>query len=339
MDAADVIDVIDTIDVIDVIDVIEDNIFLNSLEELTEKDIDLNETAKTAKKPPVDFVRYFMLLVCVSVFLYASYYIVQLLLGYAEAANENDLLREMFYGREDALGDMHIMRKAGLTRPIRDILSLQRQTSREVGVIITEGVTEADQRRVALAGFFATINDMYGWLRVSGTNVDYAVVQADDDEYYLRRNVYGFSQQSGSIFVDHRNDKNVDNNLNTILYGHNMANNTMFGTLLNYAKDPNVFNNGFIELITPDGVYIYEVFSSHVAHPLFYYRETSFSSEERYVEWLYEMKALSRPFHKENIEFTAESRIITLSTCTNTPANPRFAIHGVLVDVLRYSER
>ena len=313
----------------------EENLFLSSLQNLSEKDIDLNETAQTAKKPPVDFVRYFILLICLSIFAYAGYSIVNQLFGYAEAANDNALIREMFYGRDDGLGDMQTLRRARATRPIQDILSLQRQTVRAIGVIVSDGVAEADQRRAQLDRIFAEIPNVYGWIRVSHTNVDYPVVQWTDNDYYLTRNVYGFNQASGAIYTDYRNDKNVDNNLNTIIYGHNMANGTIFSSLMNLEKNPDAFHDGVIELITPDGIYFYEIFSVHVVHPMFYYREIAFSSDERYVEWLYEMQSLST--HQKDIVFTPDSRIITLSTCTNWWNNPRFAVHGVLIDVLRYS--
>ena len=313
----------------------ETGVFLSSLEDLSEKDIELNETALTAKKPPVDFVRYFILLICLSVFVYAGYSIVQQLFEYAEAANDSTMLRDMFYGREDALGDMQTLGRARVNRPIQDILSLQRQTVREVSVVISEGVTVADQKRTQLDRI-SDIPNMYGWIRVSGTNVDYPVVQWNDNDYYLTRNVYGVYSASGSIYTDFRNDRNVDNNLNTIIYGHNMANGTVFSTLMNLEKSRETFDNGMIELTTPDGVYLYEVFSVHRVNPLYYYREVAFESEARYVEWLYEMKSLSR-HDKEHIMFTPASRIITLSTCTNTWRNPRFAVHGVLIDVLRYS--
>ena len=312
-------------------------VFLSSLSDFTEKDIDLNETAKAEKKPPIDFARYFILLVCLAVFAFAGYSIVNQLFEYAEAANDTDLLREMFYGREDALSQMQELRRARITRPIQDILSLQRQTVREIGVIVSEGVAVADQMRAQLDGMFANIQNMYAWIKVSHTNVDYPVVQWTDNDYYLRRNVYGFAQTSGSIYTDFRNDKNVDKNLNTIIYGHNMANGTFFSSLMNLDKHEDSFNDAIIELTTPDGIYYYEVFSVHVANPMFYYRETWFESGERYVEWLYEMKERSK-FQKDII-FTPQSRIITLSTCTNWMArgNPRLAVHGVLIDVLRYS--
>jgi hypothetical protein len=121
-----------------------------------------------------------------------------------------------------------------------------------------------------------------------------------------------------------------------------MGDRSMFSDLINFGKNEELFNNGLIEIMTSDGIYYYEVFSVHIADPWFHYRKTVFLDEEgnhdseEYIKWLYEMKSLSI-FENERVEFTPESKIITLSTCTNTFINPRFAVHGILVGVNRYS--
>lgn len=327
----------------------EENIFLSSLRELKEEDIDLNETAKNVKKAPVDFVRYFILLVCVSVFVYTGFYIVNQLFQYAEAANDNSLFRDIFYGDAgEELGELGNLRRVRANQPIPDILSLQRQTVREVVAVTHEGIGEAEQRRVRFDRLRASgMTDIYGWLRVSGTHIDYPVVQscAADPEFYLRRNPFGNDLIAGSLFADYRNDRNVDNNWNTIIYGHNMANRTKFSDLMRFRHDRELFDNALIELTTPDGVYIYEVFSAHTAHERFFFREVEFNSsiiwegneltaDEWRVTWFNLMKNLSG-FTNERVTFTPESRIITLQTCTNTFWNPRFVVHGVLVEVRR----
>lgn len=322
----------------------KETIFINSLQILTEDDIILNETAQNVKKPPVDYVRYFILLVLTGIFIYSGYSIIMMLFGYAEAANMNNSILETFYSNEE-VGEVQTLKKAKANNPIKDILSLQKQNVRQISAIVSDGISEADKKRMQLDKF-SDIPDLYGWIRISNTKIEYPVVQAKDDEYYLYRNVYGHSQQSGSIYVDSRNDKNIDKNLNTILYGHNMSDRTMFSDLMNFYKYQDLFDNGIIEFTTQDGIYYYEIFSVHKAHPELYYRETTFqaneelglSAEEEYVRWLYEMKSFS-VYQKDYIEFTPESKIITLSTCTNIPiTNPRLAVHGVLIDVLRYSD-
>ena len=72
--------------------------------------------------------------------------------------------------------------------------------------------------------------DIIGWIYSENTPINYPVVQSDDNEYYLRRLTNGEYNIAGSIFMDYRNSASLEDN-NTIIYGHNMKNNTMFGSL------------------------------------------------------------------------------------------------------------
>lgn len=77
--------------------------------------------------------------------------------------------------------------------------------------------------------------DIVAWIYSEGTQINYPIVQSKDNDYYLRRLLDGTYNQGGTIFMDYRNNKNFED-YNTIIYGHNMKNNTMFGTLINYKK-------------------------------------------------------------------------------------------------------
>ena len=73
-------------------------------------------------------------------------------------------------------------------------------------------------------------NDTVGWIKVNGTNINYAIVKSNDNKYYLNHDFYKRKSDTGWIFLDYRNDlENVSNN--TIIYGHNLINRTMFGYL------------------------------------------------------------------------------------------------------------
>ena len=321
------------------IDKTTDNIFLSSLKELREEDIELNETAKNQKKPSIDYIRYFLLLVCGAVLVYSSYYIIDTLFQYAEASEVSAIHRDLFHG--DDIGELDtigFLPRANAAFPIQDMLSMQRQPpqAREIMAAVRTGVDEAAQRRIRFDRLRASgISSIYGWLEISGTNIDYPVVQAHDNDFYLRRNAHGHDQHSGSLFTDYRNDRNVDNNRNTIIYGHNVGNGTKFSMLTRFNSNRyNIFYDAIIRLTTPDAVYIYQAFSVHIAGPLYPFREVWWPSDEAYVEWLYRMKSHSR-FQREDLYFTPETRIITLQTCTNTLANPRLVVHGVLIDVIR----
>lgn len=72
--------------------------------------------------------------------------------------------------------------------------------------------------------------DVMGWLTVYDTNIDYPLVQTDDNNYYLNHNPKKEPEVSGSLYLDYRNDKQFKD-FNTIIYGHHMAQHKMFGDL------------------------------------------------------------------------------------------------------------
>ncbi len=84
------------------------------------------------------------------------------------------------------------------------------------------------------AELHAQNEELVGWITIPGTNIDYPVMQREDDnEYYLRRAFDGSNLTAGTLFADYRCDI-VNPTTNTIIYGHNMRNETMFGNLDNY---------------------------------------------------------------------------------------------------------
>jgi len=175
--------------------------------------------------------------------------------------------------------------------------------------------------------------DFYGWLKVSGTDIEYPVVQTQDNEYYLNYNFNKERSRRGSIFCDYRNDRDISNNRNIILYGRNMLDGSMFCPLVKEYVKEEIFQNGIIELTTEDAIYYYQVFSAREEDPTYNYRQTDFDSDEEYIDFLYTMKERSI-FHK-NIVLDEHSQIITLSTSINDiKRDIRFTIQGVLIDVV-----
>jgi sortase B len=109
---------------------------------------------------------------------------------------------------------------------------------------------------------------VYGWIKMDNTIIDYPILKAADNDYYLRRLPNGKNADSGSIFADYRGtDIHIDNR-HVVLYGHNRADGSMF-TQLKYlfwpSKDYDQYKNARIELITEDGIYTYKIFSIYTA--------------------------------------------------------------------------
>ena len=163
------------------------------------------------------------------------------------------------------------------------------------------------------------------WLMVDGTNINYPVVQGSDNDFYLNHDINKNLKSSGWVFMDYRNKLDDDN---LIIYGHNLANKTAFGSLINLYND-NWFNNSnhLIIVKTKNKKYIYEIFSIYEIEPEIYYLQNNFYKKE-YEEFLEVIK--SRSIYNFNVDLDSNSKILTLSTCTNNNKNRR-VVHAVRI--------
>ncbi|MCL2158693.1 MAG: class B sortase [Oscillospiraceae bacterium] len=313
----------------------EENIFFSSLAELGPKDIELNETAKNQKKPSVDFLRYFALLASLALLVYAGYNIIEQLYSYVREARGYDAIRSIMY--EDDEGDLEavqFLRKTKTNYPIQDILALQKHTGeRVVQAEVSDGVGEVDKIKRNIKKLSDMSSDMFCWIKVQHTSIDYPVVQYTDNDYYLHHNFNKVWSSGGAIYADFNNSKNILDDRHLVIYGHNMLDNSMFQPLITaYEKREDNFRTGIIELITEDAMYYYEVFSVSEEDPWSGYIQTKFNSDEEYVEFLYSLKERSN--FQKNVTLDADSKIITLSTCVNDiRLDRRFVVRGVLIDI------
>ncbi len=153
------------------------------------------------------------------------------------------------------------------------------------------------------------------WILVNGTSVNYPVVQTDDNDYYLNHDIIGNLKGSGWIFMDYRNDSHM-NDSNTILYGHNLLNQTAFGSLSKLFTEEWFQNeNHYIVLYTKDHKYIYEVFSCYYIEPELYYLQTNFYTDSEYMTFLDTIK--NRSIFDFPVSLSSQDKILTLSTCTD----------------------
>lgn len=167
--------------------------------------------------------------------------------------------------------------------------------------------------------------DIVGWIKIPNTNIDYPVVQSDNNEYYLDKDIYGKASTAGSIFMDYRNDLKTDD-YNRILYGHNMKNGTIFKDLMKYKYEEFFENNRIITFDTIYGEEQYEIFSVYVTDTSFYYIDTEFKSNDEFNEFLKKIK--SKSMFESDIELEESKEILTLSTCSYEFNNARFVVHA-----------
>lgn len=169
--------------------------------------------------------------------------------------------------------------------------------------------------------------DVVGWIRIPGTEVDYPLMQGTDNDYYLERTWDGQINSVGSIFLEYQNSPDFTD-YNTIVYGHNMADGSMFGGLSRYFSEIYWEQHPYIYVTSDAGVYRYEVFSAYRAgleDPTY---GLSFRKTETRREFI--LHALENTEVLTKIIPGFQDRILTLSTCSGAGYSSRWVVHGRL---------
>lgn len=170
--------------------------------------------------------------------------------------------------------------------------------------------------------------DYRGWIGIEGTNIDYPVVQSNDNTYYLKKDINKNYLPSGSIFLDFRNNNFEDEN--TVIYGHYMRNNTMFGELKNFKNKEFFDKDNKINIEIAGGKILeYEIFSVYTTDSSDNYITTSFNSQDEYKQFLDKVK--DKSLHKTNLDVNTDDKILTLSTCSYEYEDARTVIHAKLM--------
>lgn len=171
-------------------------------------------------------------------------------------------------------------------------------------------------------------NDTVAWIALNGTNINYPVVQATDNDYYLYHAYDHSDNQAGWVFMDYRNDP-IEFSQNTVIYGHGMNNNTIFGTL-RYVTENWWYNNPdnhIVKLSTPSENTLWQVFSVYTIPEETYYIQTDFTDNNIYREFLSKLQA--RSIYNFNASVNENDKIITLSSCYSNDL--RVVLHAKLI--------
>ena len=175
--------------------------------------------------------------------------------------------------------------------------------------------------------------DVVAWLYCEDTAINYPVVQRSDNEYYLRRLLDGTWNIAGTLFVDANNQPGfVDHN--TIIYGHNLKDGSMFRCISEYKRQEYFDEHPVILLVTPEENYEIRLFAGYVADPKTPEDtwSTWFSNREAFQGWIDSTQA--RSTFSSDVEPTITDRFITLSTCSYEWDDARYVVVGVLLENL-----
>lgn len=172
--------------------------------------------------------------------------------------------------------------------------------------------------------------DTVAWIRFDEPSViSYPVVKSADNEEYLTKTFTENDNKLGAIFMDMRNNSDFLD-MNTFIYGHNMRiGGEMFSQLKEYESEEFCKEHPYFYIYTPDGkVRTYTVFSAGVVKDTAENYEISYQTDEDFENYIKTCRESSN--YTVDVEVNAQSKIVSLSTCTNVQDDERFLVQGVL---------
>lgn len=270
-----------------------------------------NGTGRKSKKKKTkkDYILLVVIIACVIAMLFSGFQLFRSYRQYKIASDEYDSIAEQAVkpsSEESDVDESHVKPKGD-------------HTKKKLKAPID----------VDFASLQATNPDLVGWIYVEGLEgVSYPVVKGDTNDKYLHTTFQGTYNFAGTIFIDCQNRSDFED-CNTVIYGHNMKDGSMFGRLRWFETQNAYAVSPYIWILTPDSTMKYEIFSTYET-PINSRTYTLFPKPSKdYLKYEEEMKALSA-IKTNAVSLTAKSKIITLSTCTGNEGT-RYVVQAVRV--------
>ena len=255
------------------------------------------------KKKKSDVLLTIALIAAIAVFCYAAFNLYHIYTEYKKGTDEYNQIEEMAVTERDADSTEVAGPNAQIKPPI------------EVDFDKLKSVNE----------------DVVGWIYVDALpDISYPIVKGKDNQTYLHQTYEKNYNFAGTIFVDYENSGDFSD-CNTLVYGHNMKNGSMFGHLKKFRDDDKLYKQDkYFWILTPERNYRYEIISAYT---------TGVNSDtytlfkgpgEEFEKYLETIKGYSE-IKTDNTDLTIKDKIVTLSTCTGNEST-RFVVQGKRVD-------
>ena len=270
-----------------------------------------------------DIMSTLLMLIALVVFIFSGYTLYGFYKEYHKGSNEYDNLESSYASDEGESEDLDAL---------EDEAALQDISGREVANIIWDGkeLTVPTMKNPIDFSELQQVNeDIAGWLRIRALDISYPVVQGEDNDYYLHRTFEKEDNFAGCLFVNCDNDRDFTDQ-NTIIYGHNMKNGSMFGKLKQFREEETYNKSKYFWMFTPDLIFQYRIFSAMVVNKTGLAYQT-FYSDEDFNEWINKAFEGSE-VENSGIQVTSDDHVVTLSTCTGDDST-RFVVMGKLVQI------
>lgn len=317
------------------------NDFIESLDSLTVDDVVPPHRKKAINSNP-SFYKISKLLVvflCIAIFIYCISELTGIVSDYQRS---DDLYTDIGLGYLTSLNGSTDGNVSQIVLSVADVPMANYDYTKLNGVTVyppvSSGINKVTNAKfqkllAEIEGLRDRNSDTYGFISIPNTKINYPLVQCSDNDYYLKHAFDKGPSAVGAIFIDFRNKPTITDNRNVIIYGHNMTNGSMFCDVTKFLDEAFFMNtDNDIEITTFDGHYTFRVFSAYATNKYDNYFRTYFATDEEFVNFCYDREAKSY-YHRDDISFSPDDLIITLSTCILGNESGRYAIHAKLIKV------
>lgn len=252
----------------------------------------------------IETVRKVIMLGALCVFTYSAYELTNIYLDYQEGDEGYENMEEMF----------EIPNIEG-SEPETDVMgNVINNTNKEV-------VWKYDYQALQKMN-----SDSVGWIKQDNI-ISYPIVMGTDNSYYLSHNAAHRENKAGAIFVDYRVKDGLEAQ-NCIIYGHDMLNDSMFGSLIKYAGKWYYDEHPTFDVYIGETGYRYHVFAAYETEEVGDTYSYNFTTEEAFQKYI-DLCMSKRKYETKVTSVTTKDKIITLSTCTRTDNTKRFIVQMV----------
>lgn len=202
--------------------------------------------------------------------------------------------------------------------------------SREKSLLITQEICGMWLAQVDHEKLMEMNGDYRCWIYAPGTQIDYPVVQCEDNSNYLKRMFNGERNSAGTLFIDYRNLPDFQDP-NTLIYGHHMRNDSMFGTLTDYAEQVYYEGHPIMLVMSADEFFLLEIFAGYTTSDEDHCYDIAISDEEDMEAFIGE--AVRKSDFVSSVQVLTTDRLVTLSTCAYAFEDARYILIGRIVPV------